>query len=110
MITRRNLIKECNTSEHQIRKLIAAHRAGTLESLLASDTTSEHHLPPAMLAWLVSPESLRFQLHWSLRRRTEEFNRRFPANKISLYRLRKIYKEDRIKQRVLKVSVALTDR
>ena len=46
----------------------------------------------------------------SLRQRVEAFNRRWPRNKITVYRLRKLYYEHRIKQRVLRVDIQLTDR
>ena len=46
----------------------------------------------------------------SLRQRVEEFNRRWPRNPITVYRLRKLYHEHRIKQRVLRVDILLTDR
>ena len=46
----------------------------------------------------------------SLRQRVEAFNRRWPKNTITIYRLRKLYHEHRIKQRVLRVDIQLTDR
>ena len=46
----------------------------------------------------------------SLRQRVESFNLRWPMNTITIYRLRKLYHEHRIKQRVMRVDIRLTDR
>ena len=62
-------------------------------------------LAPDELHYLVDPASLRFQMELSLRQRVEEFNRRWPRNPITVYRLRKLYHEHRIKQRVLRVDI-----
>ena len=46
----------------------------------------------------------------SLRQRVEAFNCRWPSKPITMNLLRKLYHEDRIKQRVLRVDIQLTDR
>ena len=44
----------------------------------------------------------------SLIKRTSDFNQKFNHDPISVYRLRKLYKEHRIKQRVLHIDIDLT--
>ena len=60
------------------------------------------------LAYLLDPSNL---LEWStdsLIKRREDHNKNFPDSKISLKRLRKLYKERGIKQRVMRIDIALT--
>ena len=60
------------------------------------------------LAYLLDPSNL---LEWStdsLIKRREDHNKKFPFSKISLKRLRKLYKERGIKQRVMRIDIALT--
>ena len=64
--------------------------------------TNEH------LSYLLDPQNL---LEWgteSLIKRREDFNKKFPDSKISLKRLRKLYKERGIKQRVMRIDIELT--
>jgi len=81
----------------------------SLEELLASLLVVKERFTPSMLRWLVSPESLRQQLYWTLERRVSELNRRFMPHKISLKALRKLYKSHLIVLRSLKVDISLND-
>ena len=89
-------------SRHSVRFI-------SLEELLALLLVVKERFTPSMLRWLVSPESLRQQLYWTLERRVSEFNRRFMPQKISLKALRKLYKSHLIVLRSLKVDIALND-
>ena len=72
-------------------------------------------LYPRRLAWteeqlsyLLDPSNL---LEWStdsLIKRREDHNKKFPDSKISIKRLRKLYKERGIKQRVMRIDMSLT--
>ena len=62
----------------------------------------------AQLSYLLDPSHL---LEWStdsLIKRREDHNKKFPFSKISLKRLRKLYKERGIKQRVMRIDISLT--
>ena len=60
------------------------------------------------LSYLLDPSNL---LEWStdsLIKRREDFNKKFKNDQISLKRLRKLYKERGIKQRVMRIDISLT--
>ena len=72
-------------------------------------------LAPRRFAW--TPEQVGFLtdrenlLSWgtsSLTKRQVDFEKKFENSKISIYRLRKLYKEVGIKQRVLRIEIDLT--
>ena len=67
-----------------------------------------HAWTDEQLSYLLDPSNL---LEWStdsLIKRREDHNKKFPFSKISLKRLRKLYKERGIKQRVMRIDIALT--
>ena len=67
-----------------------------------------HAWTEEQLSYLLDPSNL---LEWStdsLIKRREDHNKKFPDSKISIKRLRKLYKERGIKQRVMRIDMSLT--
>ena len=60
------------------------------------------------MAYILDKEHLFKQGTLGLIGRVENFHRAFPDSKLSVRTLRKIYKDNGIKQRVLRVDYALT--
>ena len=46
-------------------------------------------------------------MEWSLQQRVSAHNRRWPGNPITLYRLRQLYYQYSVKQRVLRIDIQL---
>ena len=68
----------------------------------------KHAWTEEQLSYLLDPSNL---LEWStdsLIKRREDYNKKFPDSKISQKRLRKLYKERGIKQRVMRIDISLT--
>ena len=89
----------------ELPAIIDAWKANKLDHYMAIRAVGKRALREDHLHWLTSPESLRQQQEWSLKRRVAEFNLRFAPAKITLYRLRKLYQERRIKQRILRIDI-----
>jgi hypothetical protein len=86
-----------NVSHLKLRNLIKAFKLNQPLPEITPLVPRRHTLAPDELNYLVNPASLRFQMDLSLRQRVEAFNRRWPRNPITVYWLRKLYREHRIK-------------
>ena len=86
-----------NVSHLKLRNLIKAFKLNQPLPEITPLVPRRHILAPDELNYLVNPASLRFQMDLSLRQRVEAFNRRWPRNPITVYRLRKLYRKHRIK-------------
>ena len=61
------------------------------------------------MQWLSSETNLRSQAGKSLAERVALFNRQFGSNIISIYKLRRVYKELGIKRNKLRLTKVMTD-
>ena len=101
--------KSTQLSDYKLRYYLKAYRCGTLQEHLAAARRRAGELSEEQVAWLTSNDHLNFQLDWNLVRRVEEFNQRWLESAITMYRLRKLFAEKKIKQRVLLTDISLTD-
>ena len=67
-------------------------------------------LLPEHVEFLTSKESLKRDAHLSLMQRVKKFNTTFDNFEMTYYRIRKLFKEQEIRQKVLHVKPMLSDK